>query len=285
MKKKIKALLCIILGLICIMSISCDYFKGIDFPPEGLEWDGRFLYYPVGNSYAIVGSEQEFGKKSEVLDKLYLPSHYKGKPVIQYHYQFLSYGTMYTFGIDMTPVKEVYLHYNIGALDTGGGIEKFEKIYCPIVSIISHKFTESKTLSIYVPNVIFEDDRDCYKQIKGDFEISVIKESSWYMMYTVAIMKDTIRTLYKANTAYMFNYEGSPNQDYYFINDFEHGGLIENTPYEPIREGYEFCGWYKESECITKWDFTTDVLPAPTYDENGELEYVETKLYAKWNKI
>ena len=83
----------------------------------------------------------------------------------------------------------------------------------------------------------------------------------------------------------MFNYEGSPNEDYYFINDFERGGLIENTPYEPFREGYEFCGWYKESECITKWDFTTDVLPSPTYDENGELEYVETKLYAKWNKI
>ena len=111
MKKKIRALLCVILSLLCVASISCDYFKGIDLPPDGLEWDGRFLYYPLENSYAVVGSEQEFGKKSEVLDKLYLPSHYKGKPVSDYYYQFLSYGTMYTFGIDMTPVKEVYLNY------------------------------------------------------------------------------------------------------------------------------------------------------------------------------
>ncbi len=286
MKKKIKALLCIILSLICIMSISCDFRKEMDFPPPGLEWDGRFLYYPLENSYAIVGTEPEFGNKSEVLDKLYLPSHYKGKPVIKYSHQFMYGGELRPFGIDMTPVKEVYLHYNTDALNTGGGIDQFEKIYCPIVSNISHKFTESKTLSIYVPNVIFEDDRDFYKQVTGEFEISVIKESSWYMTFFIPIWSpDTVRTLYKANTAYMFNYEGSPNEDYYFINDFERGGLIENTPYEPIREGYEFCGWYKESECKTKWDFTTDVLPAPTYDENGELEYVETKLYAKWNKI
>ena len=94
-----------------------------------------------------------------------------------------------------------------------------------------------------------------------------------------------ITSITKANTSYMFNYEKSPNNDYFFINDFERGGLIENTPYDPIREGYTFGGWYKEPECINKWNFVTDKLSEAEYDENGYVvDFVETKLYAKWIK-
>ena len=88
----------------------------------------------------------------------------------------------------------------------------------------------------------------------------------------------------KANTAYMFNYEGAPNENYYAIDEFERGGLITKYPYDPYREGYDFGGWYKDEECTQIWDFAVDTLPAPTYDENGDLEYVETRLYAKWDK-
>lgn len=45
----------------------------------------------------------------------------------------------------------------------------------------------------------------------------------------------------------MFNYIGAPNDGYFFINDFERGGLIEDTPYEPQQEGYTFGGWYKDA--------------------------------------
>lgn len=86
----------------------------------------------------------------------------------------------------------------------------------------------------------------------------------------------------KANTSYMFNYEGSPNDDYFFIRDYEYGEKIENTPYEPIREGYTFDGWYKEAECINAWNFEQDTLPETLYNENNEEVYQETKLYAKW---
>ena len=83
----------------------------------------------------------------------------------------------------------------------------------------------------------------------------------------------------------MFNYEDSPNNNYFFINEFERGGLIEDTPYKPTREGYEFAGWYKEPECETPWDFETYTLPDPEYKEDGELIFIETKLYAKWNEV
>ena len=85
-----------------------------------------------------------------------------------------------------------------------------------------------------------------------------------------------------ANTAYMFNYEGAPNDGYYFINDFGYGGLIEDTPYKPLREGYTFGGWYKEPECINEWNFDRDALPAAEYDDEGNPLLNDIKLYARW---
>lgn len=88
----------------------------------------------------------------------------------------------------------------------------------------------------------------------------------------------------KANTAYMFNYETCPNDGYFFIDDFEYGETVENAPYEPLRDGYIFDGWYKESACVNAWDFETDTLPQALYNEEEQEIYQETKLYAKWIK-
>ena len=292
MKKKIKALLCVIFSCICFMTIGCRPLVMIYHPPK-VEWDGRFLYYYVNSKgatphYRILGTEPELGVKSEVLDKLYIPSHYKGLRVDGYSGTFRGYDeeletvVEHKFGIDITPVKELYRSYN----ESGPGFlgeSNFYKSVVPRISAaeyISQTKTTSEFLTIYIPNIAYN---IAYNGLKR-FGATILteKNSEVYYLNSGYEQESCIK---KANTAYMFNYEGSPNEDYYFINDFERGGLIENTPYEPFREGYEFCGWYKESECKTKWDFITDVLPEPTYDENGELEYVETKLYAKWNKI
>ncbi len=82
----------------------------------------------------------------------------------------------------------------------------------------------------------------------------------------------------------MFNYADAPNDGYFFIQDYEYGETIEDTPYIPLREGYIFGGWYKETACINKWNFETDTLPKTLYNEHGEEVYQETKLYAKWIK-
>lgn len=42
------------------------------------------------------------------------------------------------------------------------------------------------------------------------------------------------------------------------------------SPATPVREGYTFGGWYKESACIIKWDFGTSVI-------TGDIA-----IYAKW---
>ena len=87
---------------------------------------------------------------------------------------------------------------------------------------------------------------------------------------------------YAANVSYYYNYENSPNEGYYWIDNYEYGDTIEYIPEPPFREGYRFGGWYKESKCINAWDFEVDTLPEIQYNEEGIRIYQETKLYAKW---
>lgn len=55
-------------------------------------------------------------------------------------------------------------------------------------------------------------------------------------------------------------------------NNLEPGSLAKE-PTEPIREGYHFTGWYKETSCKTAWDFKTDKVTE------------DVTIYAGWKKI
>ncbi len=89
-----------------------------------------------------------------------------------------------------------------------------------------------------------------------------------------------------ANVSYMYNYEEAGNEGYYWV-DYYNEATIDFIPPEPEREGYTFGGWYKEPECINKWDFETDVTSKELWVDT-ELEYEDynpetlTWLYAKW---
>ena len=87
-----------------------------------------------------------------------------------------------------------------------------------------------------------------------------------------------------ANVSYYYNYEKSPNNGYYWIDDVEDGELIEFIPEEPTREGYKFEGWYKEEECINKWEFEKDSVVKAQIHLEGVNEFIENKLFAKWAK-
>ena len=85
-----------------------------------------------------------------------------------------------------------------------------------------------------------------------------------------------------ANVSFMYNYDTYIDDGYYWIDNYDYGSLIEYVPYDPVRPGYTFGGWYKEKECINKWDFAVDALPEEKLDENREVLYQETILYARW---
>lgn len=86
-----------------------------------------------------------------------------------------------------------------------------------------------------------------------------------------------------ANVSFLWNFEGAENKGYYWIDDLDYGEKITLIPDEPFRRGYKFTGWYKEPECINLWDFSSDTTPAAQFDDDGNLIYQETCLYAGWN--
>ena len=86
----------------------------------------------------------------------------------------------------------------------------------------------------------------------------------------------------QANVSYFYNYGNAENAGYYWIDNCDYGSKIEYIPENPKRVGYEFAGWYKEEECINKWDYETDTLPEKRETEGGGIIYQETKLFAKW---
>ena len=63
--------------------------------------------------------------------------------------------------------------------------------------------------------------------------------------------------------------DGEPSARYSNIQ----AGSTVTPPSNPTRPGYIFEGWYRERDCINKWDFATDVLTA------------DLVLYAKWTPI
>ena len=86
-----------------------------------------------------------------------------------------------------------------------------------------------------------------------------------------------------ANVTYYYNDGRTENYGCFWIDNVPYGSVLDVLPPEdPISEGKTFAGWYKEPECINAWDFETDITPAEKLDEDGNVIYQETALYAKW---
>lgn len=112
--------------------------------------------------------------------------------------------------------------------------------------------------------------------------------SEYYQLYCDRLV-DNIRSINKANVVYNINYLNEEYKyhcvDNYAYSTEEKASYITIIPPSPERNGYEFGGWYKESECINVWDFEVDTLPLVQYDENNAEMFQETVLYAKWSLI
>lgn len=174
--------------------------------------------------------------------------------------------------IGQSPLFEIWP--SMGAADIYS--ESLRKVYViSSISIASGSFRNSPNLE---KGIIITNE---------DISISTLPAKKYYSnMKYLSFSTITQKHNGRANVSYFYNYETEENDGYYWIDDWDYGSKIEFIPPEPEREGYTFVGWYKEAECITKWDFETDVLPEERTEtnEDGEEEvvYQETKLYAKW---
>ena len=310
MKKMLLMIFSGVLIAILVFCVGCDTrtreYKKILAKDET---DGQFYYYYDDNieGYAIVGDMEE--NNPEVM---YLPAYYKGKEVKQVFYTAVvsSFGMRQkSFGPSFNNVKKLYVPYTPLThryWDNGEGKPYYvQQIYYSGVSLTS--------LNTDFAYFLFEINHFAHNQnyfLKDTFYLKLItmlktsySDSDLYIWEeykdkTVIIFQDKMRidseiavlnsvyiTFQKANIVFYFNYNGSSNNDVFFVDNSKYGEKIKNIPYNPIREGYEFIGWFKESECLNKWDFEKDTLPIVEYDENGNTtEFIETKLYAGWRK-
>lgn len=123
-----------------------------------------------------------------------------------------------------------------------------------------------------------EDIIEAYNRRKTRLGINFVIIKKYYGVESIG----TDENILYANTSYIYNYEDAPNNGYYFIDNYDYNSLITFIPPVPKREGYEFVGWYKESECINEWDFDIDTIGDPT---GLDIDLFETKLYAKWEEV
>ena len=261
--------LCLILaGALMISMLSGCRIRSIE---DDFISDGDFKYYYIEDRdcYAIADLTEQGNEKQE----LYMPPYFKGKEVKYTSFYRSSLVGLYEHTFSAPNAEKVFFSYLSDYYDSGltlgvGFAKKFFLIN-----------NEEHYIRNYWRN--FHDYRIFFISGKAyETYKRYLLDKNEYQNSNSAIMK----SLFVANTSYMFNYEGSPNEGYFFINDFERGGEIEDTPYKPTREGYTFGGWYKEPECKNAWDFGADTLPEAEYDGEGVLIFRETQLYAKWIK-
>lgn len=288
MKKLTASIMAMILAGVSILGIS-GCLSTFDFKNEFI-WEGDFAYHEMSEGNYSVLDLTEQGKQKSVL---YIPAYFRDG-IVTYTRE-VHFGEVDDVGysLNVEHKAKVYFPYshttgshNDRFFCWGNGDKEYysnnaEDYLDDLMWRVGPWGNSNEMRMYYITGSLF--DILCSKLV--DYQQKHLYTKSGIInAYTVSVKEGEFESQIKAaNTSYMFNYEGEPNEGYFFINDFERGGLIEDTPYEPRREGYTFAGWYKEPECINAWDFTKDTLPAAEYDEEGNLLFVETKLYAKWN--
>lgn len=69
----------------------------------------------------------------------------------------------------------------------------------------------------------------------------------------------------------------------YFVDNAE-GTLVNVIPPIPFKAGYEFAGWFKDTNYNQPFIFDEDIIPMKQFDDENKLLNI-TKIYAKWLEI
>jgi uncharacterized repeat protein (TIGR02543 family) len=255
-----RKILFLLLGILIVFCKSCNNIRSDDY----LE-SGDFLYKVVtknkddgiSDSFIVIMGLSETGKEKEVIVVPQFINGIEVKELVREKF-WATEGKW-----ESEKLKRIYIPF------LPNKIFRVFRSYCPNLEatmIIANEITYENTMEeeVYITS---------YHQTAGNTTSDVPSE---YRLGMPAC--------YFANVSYFYNYDEAPNCGYYWIDNYDYGNLITYIPEEPIRDGYTFAGWYKESECINKWDFDVDKTPSVVYNEENRTIYQETRLYAKWEK-
>ncbi len=248
--KKILMIFFIILSIIGVSFLSSCEDDNLPYKEEG------YYKYYIGNDSAYVVGLTELGMEQEVLD---FTAKLDGKNIVLGYKYRLNYGTKLKFDIESENLKKIYIKEENDPRDLLERIAIYNNLNKIIkMDTIYYCFYSDYKCQFYFNNNIVLDSDENWNN-----------SSEYHQFY--------------ANVEYNLNYD---DNDIYFIDDYDNE-LISYIPQNPEREGYTFDGWYKESECINKWDFSLDIIKEKKWlNDNREYykdqDYEKTTLYAKW---
>ncbi len=293
MKRIIVFLICIIyaFSLSACSNITKDNEKSIKEIKETIvqnivedfENDGvlKYFYDEVSETYHITG------KMVDLSSSFYIPLSFNGNKISELgHVAVFPDGTYETFSFEYD-VENLYLSDNIDnyysilsasfyAKNIFFAQVKTEDVYNKICSRLNGNNT------LFFNSQIFEKFK--VELVNSEANVSNEKEEHYkitFLPFMTTTSKGAEVALQRANVIFYYNNETAENNT--FLVDNKNGAfLIAKPTYDPVLEGYTFAGWYKEPECINAWDFEKYKTPELEYDEQGELIFKETSLYAKW---
>lgn len=260
MKKKIiSVIISLIMILVCCGLSGCgtdDYPNRVYLP----EYESGYYKYAVqtkrdGTKKAYLVGLTELG--SEQTGLVY-PEEIDGITVYG-----MGYGRMTLVGED-----------SIGVLES----PNLQKFYFPHMPQEPEKLFWTDFENAYMVYWNLAEDNPS-NRLRGDgaiFGYNYIENDYWVKDYLPRLI---------ANVSYLYNYNGAPNEGYYWVDSYNES-LITFIPPEPERDGYTFDGWYKEAECVNAWDFLMDITGKEIIlDTNKTYDtYEGIYLYAKWIK-
>ena len=243
MKKVWKCCSTLMLALVLVLASGCNP----NYRPEFEYGDFICREWIEGKIYITDLSEQ--GKQKRVL---IVPEEVNGKPVVTIRNPAKWGGTEWK----SDNLEKLYLPWNMS-------VDEVTTIFCDNLKAVLVLNFEENHSGVHVDPIIVYYSRHVYESLL---------EKGWNLYYASP-----------ANITYYYNDGRTENHGCYWLDNVPYGSLLDILPPEnPVSEGKTFAGWYKEPACINAWNFETDTTPEEKIDEEGNVIYQETALYAKW---
>jgi uncharacterized repeat protein (TIGR02543 family) len=226
---------------------------------------GFFEYVIVGKTSRFPKNEEdqvvaivrltELGQEQEIID---IPRMIDGKEVLFIGYDIIKgLEAFRSYSITSPNLKKMYIHDNIiqieyDAIDFPG--DEWGIMLCSL-DFNFNVYYLAMTGKTYIYKFL-------YDKAVEDLQQSGISDPTY---------GDRILP---ANIAFLNNYSEEINGGYYRLDNVQTGEKI-TQPKNPEREGYEFTGWFTETDCSNIWNFDYE-----KEIEDGE----EFRLYAGWQQ-
>lgn len=222
-----------------------------------------FNCHHVNGLYDLIGRINGYGHNPRVLKKIVFEPNYINDSNYDYFHTYYSI----IEGINCTEYSEFY---DLLFITSPFSLKKIAE-------------TELYWHELRFQFRIYDDD-EFIKALKGSTE----PIEAWEMTYAEKMEK--MKSRISSNVEFRYNlmingqqyiregYEDRYDEEYderdlYWIDYVSEGEKIQEPPV-PYVNGYDFLGWYTDSKCTNKWDFSAD-----------KLNTASLKLYAKWNEI